>query len=159
MMMSSPFALFDGPWFWSALIGWTVAQTVKMLADLIRTGRLDFSYLVSTGGMPSAHSAMVSGLATAIGLTEGFDSPLAMLAVGMASVTMFDAAGVRKAAGHQARILNKLLDELFREHRLNEQRLKELLGHTRLEVFVGMLIGILCAMLVVSRWLLMTLPP
>ena len=70
----------------------------------------------------------------------------------MAGITMFDAAGVRNAAGHQARILNRLLDELFHEHRLNETRLKELLGHTRLEVFVGMLTGILTAMLVVSRW-------
>jgi acid phosphatase family membrane protein YuiD len=150
--MTSPFSLFRTPWFWSALLGWSIAQGIKMTADLIRTGRLDFTYFVSTGGMPSAHSAMVSGLAAAIGLTEGFDSPVAMLAVGVAGITMFDAAGVRNAAGHQARILNKLLDELFREHRLNESRLKELLGHTRLEVFVGMTIGVLSAMLVVARW-------
>ena len=123
-----------------------------MAADLQRTGRLDLSYLVSTGGMPSAHSALVSALATSFGLTEGFGAPVTMLAVCMAGITMFDAAGVRNAAGHQARILNRLLDELFHEHRLNETRLKELLGHTRLEVFVGMLTGILTAMLVVSRW-------
>jgi acid phosphatase family membrane protein YuiD len=123
-----------------------------MTVDLLRTGRLDLSYLVSTGGMPSAHSALVSGLAAAIGLTEGFGAPITMLAVCLAGITMFDAAGVRNAAGHQARILNKLLDELFHEHRLNETRLKELLGHTRLEVFVGMITGILVAMLVVSYW-------
>ena len=123
-----------------------------MTADLQRTGRLDLSYLISTGGMPSAHSALVSALATSFGLTEGFGAPVTMLAVCMAGITMFDAAGVRNAAGHQARILNRLLDELFHEHRLNETRLKELLGHTRLEVFVGMLTGILTAMLVVSRW-------
>jgi acid phosphatase family membrane protein YuiD len=123
-----------------------------MSVDLLRTGRLDLSYLVSTGGMPSAHSALVSALAASLGLTEGFGAPVTMLAVCLAGITMFDAAGVRNAAGHQARILNKLLDELFHEHRLSEQRLKELLGHTRLEVFVGMLIGILTAMLIVSRW-------
>ena len=149
----NPFtALFSTPWFWSAFCGWTLAQCIKMAADLQRTGRLDLSYLVSTGGMPSAHSALVSALATSFGLTEGFGAPVTMLAVCMAGITMFDAAGVRNAAGHQARILNRLLDELFHEHRLNETRLKELLGHTRLEVFVGMLTGILTAMLVVSRW-------
>jgi acid phosphatase family membrane protein YuiD len=149
----NPFsALFSTPWFWSAFCGWTLAQCIKMSVDLLRTGRLDLSYLVSTGGMPSAHSALVSALAASVGLTEGFGAPATMLAVCMAGITMFDAAGVRNAAGHQARILNKLLDELFHEHRLSEQRLKELLGHTRLEVFVGMLIGILTAMLIVSRW-------
>ena len=149
----NPFsALFSTPWFWSAFCGWTLAQCIKMSVDLLRTGRLDLSYLVSTGGMPSAHSALVSALAASLGLTEGFGAPVTMLAVCMAGITMFDAAGVRNAAGHQARILNKLLDELFHEHRLSETRLKELLGHTRLEVFVGMLIGILTAMLIVSRW-------
>ncbi|MDD5707135.1 MAG: divergent PAP2 family protein [Kiritimatiellae bacterium] len=150
--MNSFFGLFHTPWFWSALAGWTIAQSIKLIAGLIRTGSLDLSYLVSTGGMPSAHSAMVSGLATALGLTEGFDSPIAVVAVVMAGITMFDAAGVRNAAGHQARILNKLLDELFREHRLNEERLKELLGHTRLEVSVGMLLGIAVAILIVGTW-------
>lgn len=149
----NPFVnLFETPWFWSAFCGWTLAQIIKMTVDLLRTGRLDLSYLVSTGGMPSAHSALVSGLAASIGLTEGFGATITMLAVCMAAITMFDAAGVRNAAGHQARILNKLLDELFHEHRLNEARLKELLGHTRLEVFVGMITGILVAMLVVSYW-------
>ncbi len=143
--------LFKTPWFWSAFLGWTLAQCIKMTTDLVRTGRLDLSYLVSTGGMPSAHSALVSALATSIGLTEGFGAPITIIAVSFAGITMFDAAGVRNAAGHQARILNKMLDELFHEHRLNEARLKELLGHTRLEVFVGMLTGILVAMLVISR--------
>jgi acid phosphatase family membrane protein YuiD len=149
----NPFsALFSTPWFWSALGGWTIAQTIKMSVDLVRTGRPDLSYFVSTGGMPSAHSALVSALATSIGLTEGFDAPVTIVAVALAGITMFDAAGVRNAAGHQARILNKMLDELFRGHRLSEGRLKELLGHTRLEVFVGMLLGILTAMLIVSLW-------
>ncbi len=149
----NPFsALFSTPWFWSALGGWTIAQTIKMSVDLARTGRPDLSYFVSTGGMPSAHSALVSALATSIGLTEGFDAPVTIVAVALAGITMFDAAGVRNAAGHQARILNKMLDELFRGHRLSEGRLKELLGHTRLEVFVGMLLGILTAMLIVSLW-------
>ncbi len=144
--------LFVTPWFWSALAGWSLAQCCKLMAVLITERRLDIGYFVSTGGMPSAHSAMVSALATAISLTEGFGAPIAILSWCFAGVTMFDAAGVRNAAGEQARILNQIVDELFKEHRLSEKRLKELLGHTRFEVFVGMLIGILSAIVVVTRY-------
>jgi len=148
----NPIHLFLTPWFWSAFIGWMTAQSIKMLTSLIRTRRLDFNYLVSTGGMPSAHSAMVCALATSIGLTEGFDSASAMLAAGFAAITMFDAAVVRRAAGQQARILNRMMEELFVKHRFNAKPLRELLGHTRMEVFAGMLTGIVCAVLVVSKW-------
>lgn len=134
--------------FWAALIGWLIAQSVKMVCSLIETKRLDFSYLVSTGGMPSAHSAMVSALATSIGLCEGFDSAIFALAVAFAMVVMFDAQNVRAAAGKQARLLNQIVDELFKEHHLSETKLKELLGHTRLEVFMGMLTGIAAALAV-----------
>jgi acid phosphatase family membrane protein YuiD len=144
--------LFSTPWFWAALSGWMLAQLCKLTAVLITERRLDIGYFVSTGGMPSAHSAMVSALATAISLTEGFDTPVAILTWCFAGVTMFDAAGVRNAAGEQARILNQIVDELFKEHRLSEKRLKELLGHTRFEVFVGMLMGILSAIIVVTRF-------
>jgi len=144
--------IFMTPWFWSAFAGWTVAQSAKMLAGLIQTRRIDLRYLVSTGGMPSAHSAMTCGLATAIGLTQGFDAPVTLLAFSFAGITMFDAAGVRRAAGQQARILNQMIDDIFFDHHFSERRLKELLGHTRLEVFVGMLIGVLCAFAVTARW-------
>jgi hypothetical protein len=149
---SSVAALFSTPWFWSALSGWMLAQLCKLMAVLITERRLDLGYFVSTGGMPSAHSAMVSALATSISLTEGFGTPIAVLTWCFAGVTMFDAAGVRNAAGEQARILNQIVDELFKEHRLSEKRLKELLGHTRFEVFVGMLLGILSAIIVVMRF-------
>jgi uncharacterized protein len=151
-MHDSPFHLLTTPWFWSAFSGWVLAQAIKMALGFRRTRRLHIRYLVSTGGMPSAHSAMVCALATAIGLTEGFGRAVTMLAFAFAAVTMFDAAVVRRATGQQAKILNQMLDEMFETHRVSEKRLKELLGHTRLEVFVGMLIGVLCAMLVVSRW-------
>jgi acid phosphatase family membrane protein YuiD len=144
--------LFSTPWFWSAFSGWMLAQLCKLTAVLITERRLDIGYFVSTGGMPSAHSAMVSALATSISLTEGFGSFAAIFAWCFAGVTMFDAAGVRNAAGEQARILNQIVDELFKEHRLSEKRLKELLGHTRFEVFVGMLLGILSAIIVVTRF-------
>ena len=140
------FALFVTPWFLSSFLSWMIAQSAKLIAALIETRRVDFSYFVSTGGMPSAHSAMVSGLATAVGLTEGFDTPVAVVAISFAAITMFDAAGVRHAVGQQAAVLNQIIDEFFRTHRLSEARLKELLGHTRFEVFCGLLIGVLTAM-------------
>jgi len=148
----NPVNLFTTPWFWSAFAGWTVAQTIKMTNGYIKTGKIDFRYLLSTGGMPSAHSAMVCGLCTSIGMTEGFTSPVAMLAAGFAAVTMFDAAVVRRAAGQQAKIMNQMIDELFRQHRLSQTRLKELLGHTRKEVFAGMAVGIAVAAATVSLW-------
>lgn len=134
--------------FWAGLAGWLVAQLTKMLICLIQSRRLDFRYLASTGGMPSAHSSLVSALTTAIVLTDGFDSPLFAISVVFASVVMFDAQTVRAAAGKQARLLNQIVDELFQEHHLSETKLKELLGHTRLEVFFGMLTGIVTALAV-----------
>jgi acid phosphatase family membrane protein YuiD len=133
------------PSFWAALFGWFVAQTIKMICCLIESRRLDFSYMVSTGGMPSAHSAMASALATSLGLCYGFDSAFFSLAFAFAMVVMFDAQSVRKAAGEQAALLNQIVDELLNEHHLSENKLKELLGHTRLEVFMGMLTGIATA--------------
>jgi acid phosphatase family membrane protein YuiD len=133
------------PSFWAALFGWLIAQTIKMGCSLLETKRLDFSYMVSTGGMPSAHSAMASALATSLGLCHGFDSALFSLGVAFAIVVMFDAQSVRAAAGEQARLLNQIVDELLHEHHLSEKKLKELLGHTRVEVLMGMLTGIATA--------------
>ena len=142
--------LFKSPCFWAAFCAWMTAQFIKMLISFLGTRRLDFGYLVSTGGMPSAHSAMVTGLATAIGLNEGFGTPIFALALGFAMIVMFDASTVRRAAGLQARLLNDILDELFKAHHLSEQKLVELLGHTRLEVFMGLIVGILVAMIVTT---------
>ncbi|MBT8041744.1 MAG: divergent PAP2 family protein [Pontiella sp.] len=133
------------PSFWAALSGWLVAQTAKMINCFIESHRLDFSYMVSTGGMPSAHSAMATALATSLGLCEGWSSDIFALGTAFAIVVMFDAQSVRKAAGEQARLLNQIVDELLHEHHLSENKLKELLGHTRLEVFMGCLVGIATA--------------
>ena len=142
--------IFHNPCFWASLWSWTVAQCAKMLCGFCGTRRLDFSYLVSTGGMPSAHSALAMGMATSVGLVSGFDTTVFMVALVVASITMFDASTVRQAAGLQARLLNEMLDELFKEHHLSERKLKELLGHTRLEVLMGAILGILTAIIVVS---------
>ena len=103
---------------------------------------MDFRYFVSTGGMPSAHSATVTGLATSLGLTQGWDAPITALASVFAIITMFDAATVRHAAGLQAQVLNEIVEELRKERRLRAAKLKELLGHTRTEVLAGFLWGI-----------------
>jgi hypothetical protein len=146
MNESSFLDIFRNVTFWSAFCAWVAAQLTKMSIDFGRTRRIDLSYLMSTGGMPSAHSALVSGMATSIGVSAGFDTPVFAVALAVAMITMFDAATVRRAAGHQAKLLNEMIDELFKEHRLSERKLKELLGHTRLEVFLGMLMGILMAL-------------
>ena len=144
---------FMHPWFWSAFLGWIIAQTIKMVRAAIRMKTLDFEYLVSTGGMPSAHTAMVTALTMSIGLTEGFGSPMAMVALGFTSVTMFDAATVRRAAGEQAKVLNRIAKEWRQEHHLpSVANLKELLGHTRTEVFGGMATGIATAIVVCRLW-------
>lgn len=122
---------------------WCVAQMLKLLIDLIRNKHLDFSNLTTMGGMPSSHSATVSSLATAIGITEGFGSSLFALSVFFAIIVMYDAAGVRQTVGHQSNILNKILDELFKGRPAFEQRFKELIGHSRFQVLAGALLGIL----------------
>ncbi len=120
------------------------AQGLKLIIELIRHRKINFRYLVSTGGMPSAHSALVGALATGVGLSRGWESPEFAIACLFAVIVMYDAAGVRQAAGKQARILNQLLDELIHDtHHLNtEERLKELLGHTPFQVLIGLTWGI-----------------
>ncbi len=140
--------LWHNPTFWAALCGWVVAQLTKMMCFFAVTRRIKPSYLVSTGGMPSAHSAMATALTTSVGLRCGLADPLFAVTLAFAIVVMFDAQSVRRAAGIQARIINQMIDELFKNHRLSEKRLVELLGHTRLEVLAGLLMGILSAMLV-----------
>ncbi len=141
-------SLFANPAFVSAFFGWLIAQALKFLFHYINSRRIDFYIFVSTGGMPSSHSAMVSALATSIGLTAGWNSPIFALALGFALIVMFDAQSFRRAAGQQARLLNQIVEQLFKEHHLSEGKLVELLGHTRYEVFFGMLLGILIAFFV-----------
>ena len=130
-----------------ALIACVSAQGLKLAIDLISTRRLNVTYLLSPGGMPSAHSALVGALATSVGVIKGWSSAEFAIACLFAIIVMYDAAGVRQAAGKQAKILNQLVDELFQEeHNFNEERLKELLGHTPFQVLVGLSLGISIAM-------------
>jgi acid phosphatase family membrane protein YuiD len=123
------------------LLSWALAQVLKVASSFVREHRLNWRWLYSAGGMPSSHSALVSSITVAIALSEGVDSPLFALAVGVAAVVMYDAAGVRRAAGRQATVLNHIIDELFQGHPISEERLRELLGHTPLQVAAGALLG------------------
>ncbi|MBD2652958.1 MULTISPECIES: divergent PAP2 family protein [Synechocystis] len=123
-----------------------LAQGIKAIVEIFRNGKINLRSLVSTGGMPSAHSALVGALATGVGLQKGWGSNEFAIACLFAVIVMYDAAGVRQAAGKQARILNQLIDELFQEDQsLTEERLKELLGHTPVQVFAGLALGIAIA--------------
>jgi uncharacterized protein len=130
-----------------------ISQGLKLIIDVIKNGKISLRVLTTTGGMPSAHSAFVTALATGVGMARGWDSVEFAIATIFAIVVMYDAAGVRQAAGKQARILNQLVDELFSEdHHFNEQRLKELLGHTPVQVIVGAILGVLFALTALSAW-------
>ncbi len=129
----------------AALIAWVIAQSLKIVSWAVASKELNFKRLVEPGGMPSSHSAFVTSLATAAGVKEGFDSSLFALALVFAMVVMYDAAGVRRAAGKQARVLNAIVEDLNRRE-LHPERLRELLGHTPFEVLIGALLGILIAL-------------
>lgn len=141
-------ALLENQVLIAAVVAWFVAQTIKLLVELVRTHRLDLRYMVSPGGMPSAHSALVTSLATAVARQEGMGSALFAASAVFASIVMYDAAGVRQSVSIQARILNRMLDELFTQRAFSERRLRELLGHTPLEVFAGFLLGLIVGVVV-----------
>jgi acid phosphatase family membrane protein YuiD len=133
--------------FMTTLSAWGIAQTIKVTFGVIREKRLDFRWFVGTGGMPSSHAAGASCLSTAVGYSYGFDSVYFALAAAFALVVMFDAQGVRRATGKQARILNKVMEDIYWQGKIDEVRLRELVGHTPLEVIAGCLLGILLATL------------
>ena len=143
---------FCNPYFWSGFMGWCTAQLIKMARGAIRTKSLDFTYLTSPGGMPSAHSALVMGVFVSLGLGEGWAHPATIVASVVAAITMFDAATVRRAAGLQARLLNEITRQLFHERKFPARPLKEMLGHTRVEVYGGMATGIAVAVVVMNAW-------
>ena len=136
-------------WF-SVTVAWVFAQLVKVLIGALREKRFNFRYLMAQGGMPSTHSAAVAATSTAVGFYYGFGSiPFGVVCV-FSLIIMFDAAGVRRAAGRQASLLNKIMEDLYTRGQVPEKRLKELLGHTPVEVFVGAALGILIVYLLHS---------
>lgn len=133
--------------FMTTVAAWLIAQTVKVTLGVIQQKRFDFRWFVGTGGMPSSHAAGASCLATAIGLDQGFNSVYFALAASFALVVMFDAQGVRRAAGKQARILNKITEDIYWQGRIKDDRLRELVGHTPVEVIAGLFLGVVIALI------------
>ena len=124
-----------------------MAQLAKLVRARVKEKRFNLRWMINTGGMPSAHSATVSCLATVTGMYYGFNTMPFLVVLIFTIITMFDAAGVRRNVGRQAVILNKMLDELYEKGEVPEGRLKELLGHTPVEVFAGAFLGIFIAFL------------
>lgn len=126
----------------AAVIGMLVAQFLKILTNYFRTKRLDLRVASTTGGMPSSHSSSTMAMAVSVGLIDGFDSTIFAIALCLALIVMYDAAGVRRSVGLQAKVVNEMMEELFSDHpQLSSARIKELLGHTPVEVFCGATLG------------------
>ncbi|MBB5173562.1 divergent PAP2 family protein [Texcoconibacillus texcoconensis] len=143
---------------WAALISIGLAQFIKIPLHFFATKRFDWSLLTSTGGMPSSHSGAVTALATAIGLEQGFETPYFAIAAIFGVIVMFDASGVRRHAGEQATVINRLVEDFNKivkeaknwpekKEQEKRQELKELLGHEPIEVFFGGLLGIIIALI------------
>ena len=123
--------------FWS-LISCLTAQFLKIVFNFFSVGELRVGIIFETGGMPSSHSALITSIASGLGMDLGFDDPIFALAVGISLIVMYDASGVRRSAGLNAKEINKLSKSLDEKSTLN---LKETLGHSKLEVFVGSILG------------------
>ena len=134
------------------LSAWAIAQCIKVVRGVIHEKRFDFRWFIGTGGMPSSHAAGATALATTCGLRYGVDSVEFALAAVFAMVTMFDAQGVRRATGEQAEILNKIMDDIYWKGRIEADRLKELIGHTPVQVFIGGMLGFVLALSLYRVW-------
>ena len=127
---------------------WAVAQSIKVIRNVIRRRRFNVRWITDTGGMPSSHSAGTAAVATVVGIYAGVNSVVFLLALVFALVTMFDAASVRRSVGRQAVLLNRMLDEIYAQGKFSEQYLREFLGHTPVEVIVGAILGISVSFLI-----------
>lgn len=149
--MSFTQSIFANKTLMASILAWFVAQCLKVVHTLIVDKRFNFSRLVGSGGMPSSHSAFVMALTTATGLTHGCQSTLFAVSLVFSLIIMYDAAGVRHAVGKQASIINKMIEDIHnkKEKNITEKRLKELIGHTPIEVMAGAILGIIIANIVI----------
>lgn len=127
----------------TGLLAAFIAQIIKFVLHYITEKKVNFKIFTTTGGMPSSHSAAVVGLSTSVGLIQGFDSIMFAIAMGYALIVMYDAAGLRRASGKMAVCLNKIMDDFYK-HDVQSVggKLKELLGHTPIEVIAGAALGV-----------------
>lgn len=127
---------------WAVFLSWFCAQLYKVLTGMIREKRLNLRWIFDTGGMPSSHTATVASLSTAAALYYGVVTMPFLITLVFSIIIMFDAAGVRRSVGKQAQILNKMSDELHEKGHVSEAQVKELLGHTPVEVLAGAAVGV-----------------
>lgn len=136
---------------WIPVITWLFVQTLKVLIDVSIHKKFNIRRFWGSGGMPSSHSATVTSLTTVAALSEGFDSLMFAVCLIFSIIVMYDAAGVRRAAGKQARVLNQMIED----KNINiQEKLIELLGHTPFEVFVGAAIGVVSAVILYNLWVI-----
>lgn len=136
----------SNPVVWTALLGWFVAQALKIVLSWDK--KFDFKRFVGSGGMPSSHASFVMSLTMAVGFELGFNSPEFALAGVMSFIVMYDATGVRRSAGQQAAILNQIVDSIqSSDMPKTQKRLKELLGHSHIEVIAGAILGAIIAII------------
>ena len=145
-------SIFDNKILVITMVVWAIAQGIKVFVGVLREKKFNFKWFIGTGGMPSSHAAGATALAVSCGMQEGFGSVIFALAAVFAMVTMFDAQGVRRSAGQQAAILNKILEDIYLKGELENKRLLELIGHTPLQVIIGSLLGMNLAILFHHIW-------
>lgn len=142
--------IFKNPVVVTGICAWFIAQSLKVAIGFTQERRFNFKWFVGSGGMPSSHAALVMSVAVAVGLAEGFGTPVFALALAFAIVTMFDAQGVRRQSGQQAEALNKMLDDIYSQRGIQEAPLKELFGHSPVEVLAGGVLGAVVAVVLSS---------
>jgi acid phosphatase family membrane protein YuiD len=130
-----------------ALLAWAIAQVTKVVLTSVSQRRLNLRVLAEMGGMPSSHAAIVMGLTASVGRVNGVSSAVFAIALIFSIVVMYDAQGVRRAAGRQAAVLNRLVEDMVSMRGIQEDRLRELLGHTPFEVLVGAALGVAVGLL------------
>lgn len=146
--MNSILGIFSNRILLTAILSWFIAQTIKVIHTLIKDKRIDFTRMFGSGGMPSSHASFTVSLAVAIGIEMGFTGFEFALAAAFSVVVMYDATGVRRSAGEQAAILNRIVEQFGKETLEDTGRkLKELLGHTPVQVFAGAILGIFIAII------------
>ncbi len=134
----------------TTISAWLIAQTIKVVIGVFRKRKFDFRLFIGSGGMPSSHAAGAACLAVSVGRVCGFDSAYFALAFAFAIVVMFDAQGVRRSTGKQAGILNTIMDDIYWRGKIQQTRLRELIGHTPVEVIAGLALGITIALVAFS---------
>lgn len=144
--------IFQNKVFIACMLGWFTAQAFKIPTEYLRSRRWLWTMFFAPGGMPSSHSAMMVAGTLSVGLYHGFDNPLFGIAVAITMIVTYDAAGVRRQAGMHAERINLLFEELLKGHMWDENELKEVIGHTPLEVVGGILLGLLVGIMQFIIW-------